>query len=153
MVRHVHFTSQYYYFLFVSDCTERDIFFAIDGGASVGPENFRKQVQFLEQFVQNIDLGSRKIRVGLLEVSNKEQTEIIFGFGSSQNPLDIQYLLNDMPYYNKQERYVGEALKKIYNSVSIESETICRVNGYLNEFVTSDGYKSFLSCLYLLKLF
>ena len=108
------------HFLFISDCTERDIFFAIDGGASVGPENFRKQVKFLEQFVQNVDLGSKKIRVGLLEISNKEQTKVIFSFGSSQNPFDIQYLLSAMPYYNKPERYVGEAMKKIYNSASIE---------------------------------
>jgi hypothetical protein len=85
----------------------------------VGPENFRKLVKFLAQFVHNVDLGSRKIRLGVLEISNKERSEIIFGFGSSQNPLDIQYLLRDIPYYNKQERHVGEALKKIYNSVSI----------------------------------
>ena len=106
------------YFLFTSDCTERDIFFAIDGSASVGPENFRKQVKFLEQFVQNADLGSRKIRLGVMEFSNSERSEIIFGFDSSQNPRDIQYLLSTMPYYNKQDRHVGEALKKIYNSVS-----------------------------------
>ena len=112
------------YFSFLSDCTERDILFAIDGATSVGPENFRKQVQFLEQFVQSVDLGSRKIRLGLLEISNKQQTEVIFSFGSSQNPLDIEYILDEMPYYNKPERYVGEALKKIYDLVSVTISTL-----------------------------
>ena len=117
------------YFSFLSDCTERDILFAIDGAASVGPENFRKQVQFLEQFVQSVDLGSRKIRLGLLEISNKQQTEVIFSFGSSQNPLDIEYILDEMPYYNKPERYVGEALKKIYDLVSDDLATFLWQSG------------------------
>ena len=86
----------------------------------MGAKNFRKQVQFLERFVQNVELGSGNIRLGVMEVSNKEQTDVLFSFGATQNPFDIQYLLNEMPYYNKPERYMGEALKKIYNSVSID---------------------------------
>lgn len=84
----------------------------------MGPENFKRQVEFLQKFVENVNLGSRKIRLGVIQVSNKERTEVIFGFDSSQNPLDIQYLLKNMPFYNKPERYVGEALKKVYTSVS-----------------------------------
>lgn len=122
------FSDQYSfknYISFLLDCTERDIFFAIDGAANVGPENFRKQVQFLEQFVQNVDLGSKKIRLGLLQISNKQQTEIIVSFSSSQNPLDIEYILDEMPYYNKPERYLGEALKKIHDSVSARRNIGC----------------------------
>ncbi|XP_028405187.1 cartilage matrix protein-like [Dendronephthya gigantea] len=106
----------------VEECNERDIFFLIDGGASVGPENFKRQVEFLARFVRKVDLDSRKIRLGVIEVSNKERTKVIFSFESSQNPLDIEYLLKDMPFYNKPDRYVGEALKKVYTSVFTGSD-------------------------------
>ncbi|XP_046857342.1 collagen alpha-6(VI) chain-like isoform X3 [Xenia sp. Carnegie-2017] len=122
----------------VTDCMERDIFLAIDGTANVGENNFLKQVNFLRKFIESVKLGSNKVRVGVLEISNIEQTHTLFGFSSSQNLLDIHNLLKNVPYYNTPERHVGHALKMIYNEVftgsggdrfSVEDILIVLVNG------------------------
>lgn len=90
-------------------------------------------MNFLRKFIKSVKLGSNKVRVGVLEISNIEQTHTLFGFSSSQNLLDIHNLLKNVPYYNTSERHVGHALKMIYNEVNFFSFCSCIVQSSQNK--------------------
>ena len=96
----------------------RDIFFAIDGTASVGSENFAKVRLFLEQFTKDLDLRAEKIRFGLLEFSDDDNTEVLFDFESAENREDVVSSLRDMQYHNIERRSIELALRIIKAFVS-----------------------------------
>ena len=52
-------------------CThsKADIVFLLDSSASEGSSNFKKQLQFVQRFVQAYDIGSDKVQVSIVTFS------------------------------------------------------------------------------------
>ncbi|NWH63688.1 CO6A3 protein, partial [Geococcyx californianus] len=67
--------------------TKRDIIFLLDGSLNVGNANFPFVRDFVATLVNNLDVGSDKIRVGLVQFSDTPKTE--FFLYSYQTKSDI----------------------------------------------------------------
>ncbi|XP_064516336.1 collagen alpha-3(VI) chain isoform X10 [Pseudopipra pipra] len=67
--------------------TKRDIIFLLDGSLNVGNANFPFVRDFVATLVNDLDVGSDKIRVGLVQFSDTPQTE--FSLYSYQTKSDI----------------------------------------------------------------
>ncbi|NXO05103.1 CO6A3 protein, partial [Rhinopomastus cyanomelas] len=67
--------------------TQRDIIFLLDGSLNVGTANFPYVRDFVASLVNSLDVGSDKIRVGVVQFSDTPQTE--FSLYSYQTKADI----------------------------------------------------------------
>ncbi|KAJ8334482.1 hypothetical protein SKAU_G00401210 [Synaphobranchus kaupii] len=59
--------------------TMADIVFLVDGSSSIGPDNFQEIRLFLHAFVDGLDIGVHKVRVGLAQFSNEPHREFLLG--------------------------------------------------------------------------
>ena len=68
-------------FLFLSaacaKATRADIVFLVDESGSVGQDNFPKIQKFLRIFIEGLDIGSDKVRVGLAQYSDEMHQEFL----------------------------------------------------------------------------
>ncbi|NXS08324.1 CO6A3 protein, partial [Neodrepanis coruscans] len=74
--------------------TKRDIIFLLDGSLNVGNANFPFVRDFVATLINYLDVGSDKIRVGLVQFSDTPQTE--FSLYSYQTKSDIMQRLGQL---------------------------------------------------------
>lgn len=62
----------------ISDCIDKtsDIFFVIDASYSINPNNFAKEMQFIHDIVDVLDVGPNKTRVALMTFSDKAEFHV-----------------------------------------------------------------------------
>lgn len=73
-----------------------DIVFLVDGSSSIGIDNFQEVRQFLRKFIEGLDIGADKVRVGLAQYSNEPHQEFLL-----KDHMDKQSLLaqvDNLPY-------------------------------------------------------
>ncbi|XP_045075210.1 collagen alpha-4(VI) chain-like [Coregonus clupeaformis] len=66
----------------VQECrsaTVADIVFLVDGSTSISPTNFQEVRRFLHSFIEGLDIGTDKVRVGLAQFSNEIQKQFHLG--------------------------------------------------------------------------
>ncbi|KAK6326962.1 hypothetical protein J4Q44_G00026070 [Coregonus suidteri] len=66
----------------VQECrsaTVADIVFLVDGSTSISPTNFQLVRRFLHSFIEGLDIGADKVRVGLAQFSNEIQKQFHLG--------------------------------------------------------------------------
>uniref|UniRef100_A0A667YVW4 VWFA domain-containing protein n=1 Tax=Myripristis murdjan TaxID=586833 RepID=A0A667YVW4_9TELE len=76
--------------------TVADIVFLVDGSSSIGIDNFQEVRQFLRKFIEGLDIGADKVRVGLAQYSNEPHQEFLL-----KDHMDKQSLLaqvDNLPY-------------------------------------------------------
>ncbi|XP_030225221.1 collagen alpha-6(VI) chain isoform X3 [Gadus morhua] len=54
-----------------------DIVFLLDGSSSISPESFKEMLLFLQNFIQNLDVGAAKVRVGVAQYSDQPYKEFL----------------------------------------------------------------------------
>ena len=54
-----------------------DIVFLLDGSSSISPESFKEMLLFLQNFIQNLDVGADKVRVGVAQYSDQPYKEFL----------------------------------------------------------------------------
>ncbi|KAM6968128.1 collagen alpha-6(VI) chain [Aplochiton taeniatus] len=79
-----------------SRATVADIVFLVDGSSSIGPKNFQEVRQFLHMFVQQLDIGEDRVRVGLVQYS--EQPHLEFLLKDHAHKTSILEQVDTMPY-------------------------------------------------------
>ena len=65
---------------FYPACTQTslaDIVFLVDGSSSIGPESFQEMLLFLQKFIQNLDVGADKVRVGVAQYTDQPYKEFL----------------------------------------------------------------------------
>uniref|UniRef100_A0A667YNI2 Collagen type VI alpha 6 chain n=1 Tax=Myripristis murdjan TaxID=586833 RepID=A0A667YNI2_9TELE len=70
--------------------------FLVDGSSSIGIDNFQEVRQFLRKFIEGLDIGADKVRVGLAQYSNEPHQEFLL-----KDHMDKQSLLaqvDNLPY-------------------------------------------------------
>ncbi|XP_029928332.1 collagen alpha-6(VI) chain-like [Myripristis murdjan] len=79
-----------------ANATVADIVFLVDGSSSIGIDNFQEVRQFLRKFIEGLDIGADKVRVGLAQYSNEPHQEFLL-----KDHMDKQSLLaqvDNLPY-------------------------------------------------------
>lgn len=64
-----------------------DIVFLVDGSTSIIPTNFQEVRRFLHSFIEGLDIGADKVRVGLAQFSNEIQKQFHLGEHMDQRAL------------------------------------------------------------------
>ncbi|XP_064200281.1 collagen alpha-6(VI) chain-like isoform X2 [Anguilla rostrata] len=59
--------------------TMADIVFLVDSSSSIGPDNFQQIRIFLHDFVDGLDVGINKVRIGLAQFSSEPHQEFLLG--------------------------------------------------------------------------
>ncbi|XP_061116173.1 collagen alpha-6(VI) chain-like [Conger conger] len=59
--------------------TTADIVFLVDGSSSIAHDQFKKMKHFLHTFVDGLDIGIHKVRIGLAQFSNDPHQEFLLG--------------------------------------------------------------------------
>ncbi|KAK1172363.1 collagen alpha-6(VI) chain-like [Acipenser oxyrinchus oxyrinchus] len=87
-----------------------DIVFLVDGSTSIGDTNFQKVKNFLYTFVESLDIGREKVRVGLAQYSDTANQEFLMNQYANKTAVleQIQNL-----QYRQGGTYTGKALEFI----------------------------------------
>ncbi|KAK6490585.1 collagen alpha-6(VI) chain-like [Huso huso] len=87
-----------------------DIVFLVDGSTSIGDTNFQKVKNFLYTFVESLDIGREKVRVGLAQYSDTANQEFLLNEYTNKTAVlqQIQKL-----QYRQGDTYTGKALEFI----------------------------------------
>jgi collagen type VI alpha len=96
-----------------------DIFIVLDGSQSIQAINFERLRNFLSNLVGHFKIGQFESRVGLMQFSNKFRTVIEFDFGKHKTTKDIQDNINKLVHQHGNQTYVGNALKRVNDHVSL----------------------------------
>ncbi|XP_072336641.1 uncharacterized protein [Scyliorhinus torazame] len=67
--------------------SKRDIVFLIDGSDNVGTTDFLFVRDFLTSIIENLDIGSDRVRIGLVQYSNFAETEFYLNTYSSEDEI------------------------------------------------------------------
>ncbi|MBN3276151.1 CO6A4 protein, partial [Polyodon spathula] len=87
-----------------------DIVFLVDGSTSIGDINFQKVKNFLYTFVESLDIGRERVRVGLAQYSDTANQEFLMNEYANKTAIleQIQNL-----QYREGPTYTGKALEFI----------------------------------------
>ncbi|XP_032879525.1 collagen alpha-3(VI) chain-like isoform X4 [Amblyraja radiata] len=66
---------------------KRDIVFLIDGSDNVGATNVQFVREFLTSIIENLDIGSDRVQIGLVQYSNYAETEFYLNTYSSEDEI------------------------------------------------------------------
>ena len=112
------------------DCrrTPHDIFFVVDGSASIKSRNFVFVRKFLMDLLGLLRLGISNINIGMLQFSEVKKTEILMDL--DKYPLEEQMRVVDtMAYQAGKKTMTGNALTMVADQVGII--TLCFVLYYI----------------------
>ncbi|XP_056106602.1 collagen alpha-6(VI) chain [Rhinichthys klamathensis goyatoka] len=88
--------------------TVADIVFLVDGSASIGLDNFQQIREFLSSLVENFEVASDRIRIGLVQYSDTPRTEFLLN--TYQNKEQILNYIQNMRYKTGQT-FTGQGLE------------------------------------------
>lgn len=95
-----------------------DIVFLVDSSGSIGDADFQRVKRFLQTFIVGLDVGLKKVRVGLAQFSNEPRQEFLLGEYADKNDLlDKVDKLN----YIKGGTETGKALQFIHDNYFTEA--------------------------------
>ncbi|NXG59024.1 CO6A3 protein, partial [Hemiprocne comata] len=94
--------------------SQRDIIFLVDGSLHVGDANFPFVRDFVATLVNSLDVGSDKIRVGLVQFSDAPQTE--FSLSSYHTRADITHHLGQLRPQGGSVLNMGSALQFVLSN-------------------------------------
>ena len=75
-----------------------DVVFVVDSSGSIKISNFKKVRSFVSNVVDAFDIGSDKVRVGLIQFSRQAYLE--FDLDEYSNKADVKAAIAAIPYYN-----------------------------------------------------
>ncbi|KAJ8004900.1 hypothetical protein DPEC_G00141090 [Dallia pectoralis] len=67
--------------------TVADIVFLVDGSTSISPIDFQEVQMFLRRFIEGLDIGSDKVRVGLAQFSDEPKKEFLLADNTEKSSL------------------------------------------------------------------
>lgn len=112
----------------------------MDGSSSIGPDNFQEIKVFLHAFVEGLDIGINKVRVGLAQFSNEPHQEFLLG-----ELMEKRALLEriDSLEYRTGGTYTGKALQFLQSTYFTEAGS-SRANQSIPQItvVITDGNSS-----------
>lgn len=85
-----------------------DIYFALDASNSIWPEDFKKQLIFVQDLVSLFDISPKKTRVGLVTYS--DTVKPIFGFDAKQEKISLINKIANVTFMGGRTR-TSEAFK------------------------------------------
>ena len=94
-----------------------DIFFVIDGSASIKYHNFEKVQLFLMDFISLLRVEASDINTGLLQFSQKDLTTFVWELGA-YTEFDTIMKIRKMKYQAGSHTSTGDALTRVNNEVS-----------------------------------
>jgi hypothetical protein len=94
-----------------------DIYFVIDGSASIKYHNFRKVQVFLLDFISLLRVEASEINTGLMQFSQKDLTSVVWDLGAYTESETIRNILK-MEYQSGKKTRTGDALTRVNNKVS-----------------------------------
>ena len=90
----------FYFFTFYfkgGDCSSpADVIFLLDGSKSMAPEDFQKQLEFVKSFIDDMDVSSDRVRVGVTTFSTKIHTA--FALNTYTNKQDVKAAISNIAY-------------------------------------------------------
>lgn len=90
-----------------------EVFFLLDSSSSIWIVDFRKQLKFVSELVENFDIGPDSTRVGVASFSNRYHEN--FALGTYSNVKDIQRAVQAIPHYTG-NTYTFDALDGVRRS-------------------------------------
>lgn len=98
------------------DCQhgKADIIFVLDSSTSVGPENWKLQLQFVNDLTHPLKIGRKAVRVAL--VTFNTDTKIQFGFDRFTDSRSLQQAVRRIKF-TEGVTFTGEALSLVLRKV------------------------------------
>ncbi|CAC5400770.1 COL6A [Mytilus coruscus] len=87
---------EYFYFKDCQTNLKADIVFALDSSGSVGLSNFRKQIDFVKDFVNRFSISSTRTQFSVVTFSNRVNNE--FWLNEYQNKHDLIHAIDNIAY-------------------------------------------------------
>ncbi|XP_014784250.2 collagen alpha-4(VI) chain [Octopus bimaculoides] len=98
-----------------------EIVFIIDGSASIYPKDFKKQIEFLESFVDHFTIGKNDVRVGAVTFGDKIIMDNTFGLTQYTSKDRLKSGLSQIDF-----RYKDGSSTQTYLAIKYARETLFR---------------------------
>ncbi|KAK3554491.1 hypothetical protein QTP70_024301, partial [Hemibagrus guttatus] len=103
-----------------SEITAADIVFLVDSSDTIGDTRFGKVRHFLHAFVESLEVGIQKVRVGLAQFSDRPHQEFLLGANEAMKE-DLLRKLLSITYLNGGPKKTGLALDFIRSNYFIQA--------------------------------
>lgn len=104
-----------YFFLECNEIAAADIVFLVDSSDTIGDSKFGEIRRLLHAFVEVLDIGEQKVRVGLAQFSDRPHQEFLFSANEATKD-DLLRKLLTITYHKGGPKRTGLALDFIRNN-------------------------------------
>ncbi|CAI9721427.1 Hypothetical predicted protein [Octopus vulgaris] len=112
-----------------------DIVFVLDGSGSIWPPDFRKQLEFVNYFIDHIDIGENEVRIGVVNFSKNAEPSIYLS--EFNDKLKLKERVLDVSQEHENTR-TASALN-LLTSTMFTTEMGARKNVRHIAFILTDG--------------
>ncbi|XP_014771109.1 collagen alpha-6(VI) chain [Octopus bimaculoides] len=112
-----------------------DIVFVLDGSSSIWPPDFRKQLEFVNYFIDQIDIGENEVRIGVVNFSKNAEPSIYLSEFDDKLKLKERVLQVSQEHKNTR---IASALN-LLTSTMFTTERGARKNVRHIAFILTDG--------------
>lgn len=79
------------------EISRADILFVLDSSGSIGQDDYRLMKKFVKDIVSICNVGSDKVRIGLIIYSSS--VDFQFGIGTHRDVTSVKSAIDGVPYY------------------------------------------------------
>lgn len=94
----------------------RDVFFAVDGSASIGYKNFKNVRKLIQDLIYLLKRKKLDLHIGLMQFSETEKTKVLLKLGIHLLESEIN-IVQSMAYQSGERTNAGNALSRINKEV------------------------------------
>ncbi|KAL4222708.1 hypothetical protein ACF0H5_018749 [Mactra antiquata] len=122
----------------VLDCADKkaDVYFLVDSSYSINPDNFAKEMEFVHDIVEILDIGANKTRVGVMTFS--DTVEFLIKLEYNLEKTDFMTLLSTAQYHGGGTD-TASALRRMREDGFFHSESELRKDVARIAIVLTDG--------------
>ncbi|GAA6096982.1 collagen alpha-4(VI) chain isoform X1 [Tachysurus ichikawai] len=122
-----------------SEINAADIVFLVDSSDTIGDTRFGEIRHFLHAFVEGLEVGQRKVRVGLAQFNDRPYEEFLFGAKEATKE-NLLRKLQSIPYLKGGPKRTGLALDFIRNNYFSQArQSVSKIAIVITDGETSDA--------------
>ncbi|XP_069790507.1 collagen alpha-1(XII) chain-like [Narcine bancroftii] len=122
------------------EVNKRDIVFLVDGSENIGNSNVHLMHNFISNIIENLDIGSDRVRVGLAQFSHDTKTE--FYLDSYSTKAEILSHVKGLKLKGGTTLHTGSALDFVFRNLFTEQAGSRKEHGVSQFLVVFTGGKS-----------
>ncbi|GFR72938.1 collagen alpha-1(XII) chain [Elysia marginata] len=104
-----------------------EISFIVDSSRSIAEKDFTAALWFVQNFVENFQIGEDKVRVSMVTYGHRVYSEYAFGFNAHLDKFELEKAITNIPHMNGKTTETGQAIDWFLANQYPEARNVRRV--------------------------